>query len=373
MAPSHRFRLAALSLAILTLSCIPDATAPSHPGPIVLSVVSGSGQSSAVGTELAQPLVIRAADSAGSPISDVTVNYVVTSGGGSVYAEAVSTDASGLAADYWTLGTSTTQAQRLEVRSVSSSGVKQVFGVFTATAVPGPATGIAILAGNNQQAQAGTAVPIRPAVTVTDQYGNRTPGVSVTYTIYQGGGSASPNPAVSDSTGVATTSWTLGPAPGWNTMSATITGTSRGVTFVATGTACDCWSQVAPMPTKRFGLAVGAINGTLYAVGGFDDRQYPGPLAANEAYDPVANAWTTRAPMPTPRHLLGVAVLGSLLYAVGGRDYYGAWSSALEVYDPAANSWTTLAPMPTGRAGLGVAVVNGLVYAVGGYLGVTPP
>src|SRR5216110_3037104 len=54
-----------LGLLFLAIGCGPDATAPSDLGPISLSVVSGNGQSGVVGTELTQPLVIKATDSKG--------------------------------------------------------------------------------------------------------------------------------------------------------------------------------------------------------------------------------------------------------------------------------------------------------------------
>src|SRR5437899_1108797 len=173
-------RVAWLVPAVLGIGCSKDATATSEMGRIRVSLVSGGGQSGIVGRELPQPLVVQATDSEGNPIRRWTVNFVLTSGGGSVFAAAISTDQNGKAADYWTLGTSTAQPQRLEVRTVSSAGEKQVFGVFTATALAGPAAGIAIQAGNNQRAHVGTAVAVAPAVLVTDQYDNPVPNVPVT-------------------------------------------------------------------------------------------------------------------------------------------------------------------------------------------------
>jgi len=62
----------------------------------------------------------------------------------------------------------------------------------------------------------------------------------------------------------------------------------------------NSWTTKAPMPTPRYGLAVGVVTGILYAFGGFD--QSGGALTTVEAYDPVANNWMTREPMPSPRY-----------------------------------------------------------------------
>src|SRR6267378_3458584 len=65
------------------------------------------------------------------------------------------------------------------------------------------------------------------------------------------------------------------------------------------------WTTKAPMPTARDGLGVAAVNGMLYAVGGFNSSGLP--VATLEAYDPTTNTWTAKAPMPTARSNLDVA------------------------------------------------------------------
>ena len=124
--------------------------------------------------------------------------------------------------------------------------------------------------------------------------------------------------------------------------------------------ATDSWTTKAPMPTARNGVAVGVVNGCLLAVGGANGA----PLSTVEAYDPATNSWTTKAPMPTARVGMAVGVINGVLYAVGGTN--GSALSSVEAYDPATNTWTTKPPMPTARYALAVGVVNGVLYAVGG-------
>ncbi|MFQ5596947.1 MAG: PKD domain-containing protein [Nitrospiria bacterium] len=126
----------------------------------------------------------------------------------------------------------------------------------------------------------------------------------------------------------------------------------------------DTWTTKAPMPTQRGDLSGGSLNGLFYAVGG------SGPFccsSAHEAYDPVTDTWSIRAPMLTPRRALSVASVGGLLYAIGGFiDPTGGHRSETESYDPATNTWSTKAPMPTGRSHMGLAEINGKLCAVGG-------
>jgi hypothetical protein len=144
---------------------------------------------------------------------------------------------------------------------------------------------------------------------------------------------------------------------------------------------CPASAQILqPMPTgrDRFGTAVGP-DGLIYVIGGYDG----GTAAAVEAYDPVRNTWTCSvgdtganctarnlAPLPTARSRLGAATgPDGRIYAVGGYDGRN-YLATVEAYDPRTNSWTPLAGMPTARGALGVATGgDGRIYAVGGWLG----
>lgn len=93
-------------------------------------------------------------------------------------------------------------------------------------------------AGDGQSAQAGNAVATPPSVLVVDGRSNPVPGVTVTFAIGSGGGSATGTSAVTNASGIATVgSWTLGGSAGSNTLTATVTGlTGSPVTFTATAT-----------------------------------------------------------------------------------------------------------------------------------------
>jgi len=124
---------------VLGSACDNPAENDAAPAPeIALSIVSGSGQTGAVGAELSQPLVVRVTKvvrgvTLGVPLQ--LVNFRVVSGGGSVFAGSAMTDLQGMAREYWTLGPQA-GANALEVRSVDpTTGQKQVYARFEATGV----------------------------------------------------------------------------------------------------------------------------------------------------------------------------------------------------------------------------------------------
>lgn len=55
-----------------------------------MAIVSGNEQTGTVGTELAHPLVVEVTDAGGAPQGGITVSFVVTSGGGSLFVACLS-------------------------------------------------------------------------------------------------------------------------------------------------------------------------------------------------------------------------------------------------------------------------------------------
>lgn len=146
------------------------------------------------------------------------------------------------------------------------------------------------------------------------------------------------------------------------------------------------WAVRAPMSVARSRLAVAAVNGKIYAIGGESPgsamaakgQEPSGPevemagvldyIGAVEEYNPTTNAWTTKAPMPTPLSNIAAGVINNKIYVPGGYDGTTD-SAALQIYDPALNSWTTAAPLPVARSGPAVAVAGGKLYVFGGKAG----
>jgi hypothetical protein len=220
----------------LYLSCSDNPAGPRIAKPAAVVVQSGQDQTGVVGKELASPLVVKVVDEDGRPSAGQLVNFKVTSGGGTVFGGAALTSQSGVAQDRWTLGTSTTDAQTVEARAVDSeSGEAIVFAVFHATPKPDVATSLAKVAGDNQQAVAGTPLSDSLAARVADKYGNAVPDVTVDWTIASGGGSLNPTSSHTNAEGLARTKWTLGTQAGSQSVAASSQGlTGSPVVFKAT-------------------------------------------------------------------------------------------------------------------------------------------
>lgn len=125
---------------VFALSCSDDPLGPVFGAPASLIIVSGDVQEGFAGEELPAPLVVEVTDSLDQPIPQQLINFVVTSGGGSVFAGAALTNAQGRAQERWTLGPIVGDTQRLQARAVDpNSGAPLVFASFRAVAARGPA------------------------------------------------------------------------------------------------------------------------------------------------------------------------------------------------------------------------------------------
>jgi adhesin/invasin len=193
-------------------------------------IVSGNEQSGVPGTALAQPLVVQVNDAAGNPVTGAPVTWVVTGGGGTLDPSTATTDATGRASSIWTLGA----APGANTAEAVVSGVGQA--TFTATGLVGTPNEIRIASGNGQTGQTGQRLGSDLVVLVLDERDNPIPGATVAWQVQSGGGSVDPASSATDASGRASARWTLGSAPGANTLRASVSGAGA-VTFQATAAA----------------------------------------------------------------------------------------------------------------------------------------
>jgi len=241
-ASRHYLKLARLLLTAVAstpfVSC--SEHSPTQPGvggaSFAIVILSPNPQTGQVGSTL-PPLRVQARDAKGHVLYGEVVNFVVTGGGGSVFAPTVVTDVNtGVAQEVWTLGP-VAGPQSVEARLIDpGTGNPLSVATFTANATAAPATLISAQAGNGQTATVGSAVPISPAVLVTDRFANPIAGVTVTFAVTGGGGSVVNPSQATGANGIASAGpWTLGTLAGPNTLTVTKVGlTGSPVTFTAT-------------------------------------------------------------------------------------------------------------------------------------------
>jgi lysophospholipase L1-like esterase len=217
---------------------------PGPPSKIVAA--GGDGQSVVAGTAAPVALSVKVTDAIGDPIANVTVNFAVTSGGGTITGTTATTNADGIAtAGTWTLGTHA-GANTVTATSPAIAGAS---AVLTAAGVAGPAVTVAGFAGNNQTGTAGGLVATKPSVIVTDANGNPVSGFAVVFTPGSGSGIVTFGSTFTDASGIATVgSWRLGTTPGAQSISITASGlTGSPIVFNATA--------VAPVASNLAGWA----------------------------------------------------------------------------------------------------------------------
>ncbi len=213
---------------------VASATAP----PTQIDYVSGSYQTGTAGQALAQPLVVVVRDAANMPVQGVVVSWFVQAGGGSFAAPTSVTDASGEATMTATVGTTAgTDNQRLtaEVPGLMNNPV-----TFWASVVAAAASQIAKSSGDAQTATVGTLLPQPIAVLVRDQYGNPVSGVGVAWAADPCCGSTAVSGSLTNASGIASASWTIGAEAGVGNQTATATAPGLAgspVQFTASATA----------------------------------------------------------------------------------------------------------------------------------------
>jgi hypothetical protein len=219
-----------------------------------LEPVSSTSQTAPAGTPVPQRPTVRVVDQHGNEMDNVPLTFAVTAGGGTVTGGAVTTNLRGEATvGSWTLG----PAAGINVLTVTGAGLAPL--QFQALGqVP---TTVTAVSPTTQEARVGMAVAQRPSVRVNDQAGQPMAGVRVTFAVTAGGGAVTGGVATTSTAGVATVgSWTLGPAAGQNTLTATV-GSLGPVTFNATGIAGDpCATSVTYTPGSTVSGSLAATD-----------------------------------------------------------------------------------------------------------------
>ena len=201
-------------------------TATSVPGPAsVIAKISGVGQYGTVGTALA-PLVVNLRDAHANGVVGQQITFTDGGIGGSFSANPVVTGAAGAASVTYTLPTK----QQYVVITATSGSVNTSAAEH---AVAGPASSVSIWSGNNQSVKVSTQL-VKPLIAlVTDQYGNKLPGITVTYSDGGAGGTFSATTATTNAGGQTSVTYIAPSTSQVVSIKATVSGLTP-VTFTET-------------------------------------------------------------------------------------------------------------------------------------------
>eukprot|EP00795_Rhopilema_esculentum_P012271 gene12271-2913_t len=130
----------------------------------------------------------------------------------------------------------------------------------------------------------------------------------------------------------------------------------------------ESWAHLPPLQTARRNVAVVALEGILYAIGGIDQNSKD--LASVERFNFDACRWENAASLSHCRGALAATVVDGWIYAVGGSISNAALKHA-ERYDPVTDQWTSVPKMRLQRSHFGLASLDGKIYAIGGFCGIS--
>jgi hypothetical protein len=293
-----------------------------------IAATSGTGQSAALNTAFAAPLVATVTVG-GAPVSGVFVIFTAPATGasgtfaGGTPTETDTTDSNGVA-------TSSTYTANgiLGTNTVTANVAGVIASVnFALTNTSGPAASITATSGSLQDATIGTAFASPLVATVVDSNQNPVSGASVTFTAPSSGASGTFSNGTATETdttnasGVATSSTLAANATsGGFTVSATVSGVSAAATFSLTNITGSVISIVATSGTPQSATVNNAFPAPLVATVTANGAPVSGAIVTFEAPSTgpgitfaggVSTATTNSSGMATSRALAANGSVGT--------------------------------------------------------------
>ncbi|MFL5448147.1 MAG: Ig-like domain-containing protein, partial [Gemmatimonadales bacterium] len=194
------------------------------------STVSADPSSIEVGNGVST-IRITVRDATGAPVPGVVVTLTASGSGNTLTQPKEPTGADGV-----TVGKLKSSVAGTKDIVAVVNGTLQINQTAQVTVSLAPADRVQLVEGDNQRAEPGAEVPVRPAVRVLDTAGNPVAGYEVTFIVGRGGGTVNGGVQTTNADGVARVdSWILGSA-GRNTLEARA-GSLRGSPVIFRATA----------------------------------------------------------------------------------------------------------------------------------------
>jgi hypothetical protein len=169
-----------------------------------LSATAGNNQTGMVNVKYATALTVTATSN-GVPVSGVSVTFTDGSAGGTFGTPTGVTGSNGTASSTYT-------PTIVGVITITAAGTGYTSATFTETSTP-TVTGIVLVSGGAQSGTVGTPLALPIVMKARNAQNKPVSGAPITFSDAGAGGSFSPNPATTGSTGQASTTYTLPTKP----------------------------------------------------------------------------------------------------------------------------------------------------------------
>lgn len=206
-------------LSSLATGCDDKSTTVSDdppPVPNQIAAVDETEFAGVVATRSSEPVTVLVTDARDIPVEGVQVSFAVKEGKVEFDSGAVSTDADGVARNYFTYDTTAGES----ILHASSPNLDGSPVEFKAVAVSTHASLLKCISGDLQTAMAGHTLDEPVVVHVEDVYGNPVEGFPIVFDVSDGDGTVAPDSADTDSQGNVSIEWTVGPLVGSQTLTA---------------------------------------------------------------------------------------------------------------------------------------------------------
>jgi hypothetical protein len=229
-----RKRLFVFIVCILNIQSCIDRDSVSGTGrvePYRLVYISGDQQIGQVRKKLQIPLSVKVVSESNNPMRNISVEFVVVKGQGTLTDTTQLTDLDGIVQSYYSIG-STPGANEIHAIVPGLKGSPMIFSIWANVGVPG----ISASSGMGQTGTVGQNLPEHLGVLVSDENGNAVPDTIVTFSILSGGGKISPSSCLTNQFGIASATWRMDTIAGVKYCEARLA-PNKAVQFMATASA----------------------------------------------------------------------------------------------------------------------------------------
>jgi Kelch motif protein/putative pyrroloquinoline-quinone binding quinoprotein len=126
--------------------------------------------------------------------------------------------------------------------------------------------------------------------------------------------------------------------------------------------------RVGSLPTVRSDLSAVTIGGSAFVLGGYDGAK---PIAS-VLQTTTGRSFSQVASLPAPARYMAVAALDGKIYALGGETASGAATNAIQEVDPGTRTARVIGRLPQALSHAAAVVLGGQIYVLGGDVGGSP-